>query len=162
MGNTIDLLQQTVTFTPTHAGWARVQTYCSDVTDGDPYFSRVIVRKQNGPNVLDHIYQPYTYNPFGPHLEKDFWVYLLAGTTYELTVKSKGNSTSPQFNGAAFSQATVFWEQSVSGTPKMAGGLRVEEISDYEGPGTSPVKRTFKYGLVFRPGNTLTKSLYLS
>ncbi|HEY4653567.1 MAG TPA: hypothetical protein VIH22_03585, partial [Cyclobacteriaceae bacterium] len=146
MGNTTDLLQQTVTFTPTDAGWARVYTYCSDVTDGDPYFSRVSVKKQNGPTLLEHIYQPYTYNPFEPHLEKDFWVYLLAGTTYELTVKSKGNSNSPQFNGAAFSQATVYWEQSTQGTTKVAGGLRVKGIRDYDGPGTSPVTRTYKYG----------------
>lgn len=147
VGQTTQLLQQTVTFTPTNGGWARVSTYCSDAIDQDPFFSRVSVRKQNGPNILEHIYQPYTFAPYEPHLYEDYWIYVVGGTTYELTVMAKGNSNSPQFNGAAFSQATVYWQQSTPGTTKMAGGLRVKEIRDYEGPGTNPVKRIFKYGL---------------
>jgi YD repeat-containing protein len=146
IGNTTDLLQQTVQFTPSTSGWARVHTHCSNVTSAYPFFSRVALRAVGGSLLVNHIYDPYAYPAFAPQLEKDYSVYLSAGTTYELTVQSKGASASSQYFGAAFSQAQVYWKEFRQGTPQMAGGLRVKEIRDYEVEGAIPVRKIYKYG----------------
>jgi hypothetical protein len=146
MGNTTDLLEQTVQFTPATAGWAKVYTHCSNVTSATPFFSRVELRPVNSPLILNHVYDPYSYVPFNPYLQKDYWVYLYAGTTYELTVRSKGASQATLYNGAAYSKATVYWTEVTQGTPQIAGGLRVKEIRDYDSEGAAPVTKIYKYG----------------
>ncbi len=147
-GNTTDLLQQTVTFSVSTSGWAKVTTYCSDVTDADPFFSTVtLIRQNDRQSVLNHVYSPYTFTPYSSHLSKEYMVYLLAGSAYELKVMSKGHSTSPQFSGAAFSQATVDWSEESIGTSIMAGGLRIKTIKDYAGVGLIPIIREYKYGV---------------
>jgi YD repeat-containing protein len=145
-GNTTDLLQQTVRFTPATAGWARVHTHCSNVTSAEPFFSTVTLGAVGRPLLLNHIYDPYAYPAFDPQLEKDYWVYLYAGTSYNLTVQSKGASESSQYFGAAFSQAKVYWKEVIQGTPQLAGGLRVKEIRDYEIEGAPPLRKIYKYG----------------
>ncbi len=162
-GNTTDLLEQTVTFTPLTSGWGKVSTHCSNVTDAVPHFSSVSVRQQNATQyLLDHSYNPTTYSFFStqPELTLDFMIYLTAGSTYELKVTSKGNSTSSQMNYAAFSQATVFWDERTSGTPQMAGGLRVKEIRDYPATGANPVTRIYNYkdGVLLIPPDGLSSS----
>ena len=149
LGNTTDLLQQTVSFTPATSGWATVKTSCSDVTDTDPFFSRVSLRRKSDSQILlNHVYDPYSYSfTDQPRLDKDFGVYLSKGVTYELQVMSKGNSSSTSLSGAAFSMATVYWDEEVSGVQKIAGGLRVKEIRDYEAPGKTPLKKIYKYGI---------------
>lgn len=148
MGNTTDLLQQTVTFSVSTTGWAKVSTYCSDVTDAEPFFSTVTLTQQsNGLSVLNHVYSPYVFNPYPSHLSKEYMVYLLAGNTYDLKVLSKGHSTSPQFNGAAFSQATIDWTEESIGTSVMAGGLRVKTIKDYASASASPITKEYRYGV---------------
>jgi YD repeat-containing protein len=146
-GNTSQLFETIVVFTPTATGWAKVKTTCSNVTDGDPYFSRVIVKRyNNSETLLNHIYDPYNYPGFPPELVKDFWVYLTAGVSYELKVSSKGNSGSTLYGGAAFSQATIEWYQAVVGVKRMAGGLRVKKTIDYPGNGSPPITRVYQYG----------------
>lgn len=148
VGNTTDLLQQTIPFTPATSGWARVTTSCSDVTDADPFFSRVSLRRKSDSQVLlNHIYDPYSYSPYESKLDKDFEVYLVGGVTYELHVMSKGNSSSTSLSGAAFSMATVYWDELTTGIQKITGGLRVKEIRDYEGIGKEPIKKLYKYGI---------------
>lgn len=150
LGNTTDLLQQTVTFTPTHTGWAKVATSCSDVKDNEPFFSRVMVRKQNDTHyLLEHIYAPYFYPNYQttPRLDENFYVFLNAGMTYELTVMSKGNSNSTSLSGAAFSMATITWDEYVNGTSLMAGGLRIKEVRDYESANASPLIKHYRYGV---------------
>lgn len=146
-GNTTTLLQQTVTLTPTTSGWARVVTFCSNVTDAVPFFSSVSVKKQNDNQfLLDHKYDPAVYQPYNAELSKEFLVYLIGGNTYELKVMSKGMSNSTLMSGAAFSQAQIYWYQTTAGTFTMAGGLRVKEIRDYPNPGAAPIVKIYKYG----------------
>lgn len=147
-GNTTTLLQQTVPFTPSTSGWVRVVTFCSNVTDAVPFFSTVIVKKQGDTQkLLDHKYDPAVYSPYNPELSKEFLVYVIGGNTYELTVMSKGTSTSTLMSGAAFSQAQLYWYQTTSGTSTIAGGLRVKEVRDYSNPGESPIVKMYRYGV---------------
>jgi YD repeat-containing protein len=147
MNNTTDLLQQTVTFTTNRDGYAKVTAHCSNVIDSNPYFSTVTFRRVGGSFLVNHTYDPYTHGSYGPELSKDYWVLLSPGT-YELKVTSKGTSQSTYYNGGSFSKATVFWEDfAPTGTPVMAGGLRVKEMMDYEGPGAIPITKIYKYGV---------------
>ena len=147
LGNTTDLQQHTVTFTPLSNGFAKVTTFCSNVNDGTPFFSTVTLTG-NGQTLVDHQYTPYnTPPPFAPEFAKDYWVELLANVPYTLTTKSKGTSTSTLNGGASFSSATVYYKNSVPGT-QMAGGLRVKEIRDFASATATPVTKLYKYGLV--------------
>ena len=147
LGNTTSLLEQTVPFTPNTSGWARVSTRCSNVTDPTPFFSYVGIKKQNDTQyLLEHRYDPAIYTPYNPELVKEFLIFLIAGNTYELTVRSKGTSTSTNYSGAAFSSATVSWDDKTSSTSSMAGGLRVKEIRDYPSPGAPAIVKIYKYG----------------
>ena len=147
-GDTNQLFERNVIFTPTTTGWAKVKTICSNVTDGEPYFSRVIVKQHNLPQtLLDHIYDPYNYPSYAPEMEKEFWVFLSAGVPYELRVSSKGNSTSSLYGGAAFFKASIDWNQNLAGVVCMAGGLRVRKILDFPGGESQPVVRVYKYGI---------------
>jgi YD repeat-containing protein len=147
MGNTSGLLSQTVTFTVSTSGWAKVNTYCSDVTDAEPFFSTVTLKKQNDTQlVLNHVYSPYLFSPYTSSLTKEFTVYLIGGNVYELTVMSKGHSTSTLFNGGAFAQATVNWTEQNTGQKIMAGGLRVKTIKDYSSTNAIPITKEYSYG----------------
>jgi len=94
--NTTTLYQPMITFTPTSSGFARVATTCSNDTDGDP-FSAVTVKKQGDTQyLLDHKYDPAVIPPYDNQLSeisREFFIYLVGGNTYELTVISKGTST---------------------------------------------------------------------
>lgn len=151
-GNTTTLFEDTKTFTVTTSGYATVATTCSNVNDAIPFYSYVSVRKQNGPFLLEHRYDPAIYQPFNPVLEKVFYVYLEAGNTYELKVMSKGSSTSGLMGNAAFSHATITWMETTAGTTTMAGGLRVKEVKDYASPGATPIVKVYKYGKETSPG----------
>lgn len=154
MGNTTTLMQETKSFTPPNSGWAKLHTYCSDVQDAEPFFSRVILKKQNETvPLVEHYYTPYQFPDYPPHLIKDFWVYLQGGSTYDLTVMSQGHSTSSQFNGAAFSQADLYYQKQITSTKIMAGGLRVSKIRDFESATAAPIIKTFKYGTAAAPGS---------
>ena len=147
IGNTTSLLQQTIIFTPNTTGSARLSTECSDVTDATPFYSTVKLKKQNDSQfIVNHIYDN-TITPHPPQLNKDFTVDLVAGITYELTVMSKGTSTSSYYGQAEFSKATIYWGEVTMGAQVSAGGLRVKEIRDYERAGTSPVRKIYKYGI---------------
>lgn len=148
IGNTTDYLQDIKSFTPPTSGWYTLQTYCSDVTDAnETFFSRVFLRKPGiVPYLVEHYYTPYEYNPFGPHLYKDYNVYLEAGQTYEIVAQSKGNSTSDQFLGAAFARGTLAYTIPVQNAKLMAGGLRIKEIRDYESSLAAPISKIYKYG----------------
>lgn len=148
MNNTTELLEHSIEFTPNSSGYAELKTHCSNVDDPDPYFSRVILRRLDGTQTLvNHIYDPYNYPAFEAELLKSYTVFLNAGVTYELRVMAKGESLSSYYNGAAFSKATISWQDfAPPGTPVMAGGLRIKEIRDYASLGAEPQIRVFKYG----------------
>ena len=154
MNNTTDLLQDVQTFTTNRDGFAYVRAHCSNsvVSDngGTPYFSTVTLRRVGGPALVTHAYDPYPPDPSGefkPEQVEEFYVQLSPGT-YELKVTSKGTSTSTYFNGGAFSKATVSWSDfAPAGTPVMAGGLRIKETRDYEGPSSVPITKIYKYGV---------------
>ena len=154
MNNTTELLQDIQTFTTNRDGFAFVRAHCSNSveseTGGNPYFSTVTLKKIGGSTLVNHAYDPYPPDPSGefkPEQVDEFYVQLSPGT-YELKVTSKGRSTSTYFNGGAFSKATVSWSDfAPAGTPVMAGGLRVRETRDYEGPGTVPIIKVYKYGI---------------
>lgn len=147
IGNTVDLQEDTKAFTPVSSGWAKISTFCSNVTNAIPYFSRVQVTQQStGQSLLDYQYTP-TVDPLFPATRaQDFMIYVTGGVTYNLKVMSKGSSTATQFSGAAFSQATAFWDNVTSTTSSIAGGLRVKEVRDYPSSNDVPVTRVYKYG----------------
>lgn len=145
-GNVTDLFQDIETFTVSASGYATVSVQCSNVTDGVPFYSYVGVRKQNGPYLLEHRYDPAIYQPFLPQLQKTFYIYLEAGNTYELTTMAKGNSDFAPNGYAAFSNATITWMETTPGVTAMAGGLRIKEMRDYPAPGITPIVKLYKYG----------------
>jgi YD repeat-containing protein len=154
MNNTTDLLQDIKTFSTNRDGFALVRANCSNSVvseiGGNPYFSTVTLRKIGGTTLVNHAYDPYPLDPSGvfkPEHIEEFLVQLSPGT-YELKVTSKGTSTSTYFNGGAFSKATVTWSDfAPAGTPVIAGGLRVKETRDYDGPGAVPIIKIYKYGV---------------
>lgn len=148
IGNTTDLLQQTVSFSVSTSGWAKVTTYCSDVTNAEPFFSTVtLTRQSDSQTVLNHVYSPYLFSPYTSYLSKEYSIYLNAGNTYVLTVMSKGNSTATQFSGAAFSQANVSWTEESIGQSVMASGLRIKTTKDYASAIAEPVTKEYRYGV---------------
>ena len=154
MNNTTDLLQDIKTFSTNREGYALVKAHCSNsvvsAIGGNPYFSTVTLRKIGGTTLVNHVYDPYPPSPsneFSAEQVEDYHILLTPGT-YEIKVTSQGTSTSTYYNGGAFSKATVSWSDfAPPGTPVMAGGLRVKETRDYEGPGAIPVTKIFKYGV---------------
>ena len=126
MNNTTDLLQDVKTFTTNRDGFAVVRAHCSNSvvseSGGNPYFSTLTLRKIGGTTLVNHAYDPYPPDPSGEFKSEkveEFLVQLSPGT-YELKVTSTGTSTSPYYNGGAFSKATVTWSAfAPTGTPVM-------------------------------------------
>ena len=147
-GNTTGYFEQTQTFTPISSGWAKVSTSCSNVTSATPYYSRVEVKQQsNNEFLLSYQYSP-TMDPAFPAIRaQDFMIYVTGGVAYTLKVSSQGASTATQLSGAAFSQATVSWENVSGAVSTTAGGLRVKEVRDYASPTSLPITRVYKYGV---------------
>lgn len=148
-GDVTNLQQQTQMFTPLTSGWATIVINASDVTDTNPFYSYATVKKQGDTQLIfEHRYDRAVYNPYPSESgNKQFTIAVTAGITYEVTVKSKGHSSSTLMGGAAFSKATVSWYETTAGTSTMAGGLRLKEMRDYASPGTTPIVKAYKYGL---------------
>lgn len=130
-----------ILFTPTYSGYATIKVESSDMIDAEGgLFPRILLQKVGDSNsLINHAIDPYTYTfPFPPtqsEIQKTFPnVYLIKGQSYILKVEVKGNSSSNLFNGAAFINGEITYQdlsQVQNIVTKVAGGLRVSEIKSY-------------------------------
>ncbi|MDC6364024.1 MULTISPECIES: RHS repeat domain-containing protein [Flavobacteriaceae] len=163
-------LQDSIIFTPNYSGYATLHIEASNRTSTTGTYPTVILEQLGTYNhtLINHSITPgqypnmYQNPPSSSEIEITFDpMFLDSGVSYKLKVIVEGSSTSTEFDGAAYIIADITYKHkdTTNMTPvtKVAGGLRIQQISSYNKPNELAFSKKYEYA----SGKLITPEVFL-